>query len=215
VVVFRLSDGSSATPELLGLWHDEPAAVTFDAEQPDLQVWRADLPADVALAGTLLAVCDTRLQRSRAQLSDAAAAAERVALAEPVEFAAASRSVPRWWQEACDDLVGLAGRVSRVFSPTAVIETRVDDEMAGRSLVGLRGEVRTVWWSGCGQAEALLHQTTVTLALSTRATMVRTIAVAMSAASVIAVRLALPGGPLLALPATWRLIQRVLSERDM
>jgi hypothetical protein len=215
VAAFQLSDGSSTTPELLGLWHDEPAAVTFDDQQPDLQVWRADLPEDVALAGSLLAMCNTRLEWTGAQLSEAAAAAKRAALAAPVEFAAPGKSVPMWWQEACDDLVGLAGQVSRVFSPTAVIETRVGDEMVGRSLVGLRGNVHTTWRSGCGQADALLHETTVALALSTRVALLRTIAVVTGAASVIAVRLALPGGPLLALPATWRLIQRVLSERNM
>jgi hypothetical protein len=47
-----------------------------------------------------------------------------------------------------------------------------------------------------------------------RAAVLRTVAAVTCEASAIAVRLALPGGPLLALPAEWRFIQRLLNETN-
>jgi len=205
VTAFQLSDGSSAVPELLGLWREDSAAVAFGGQ--DLQVWRADLPADAALARDQVAACGVRLRWSRAQLPEAAAAAELAALAEPVEFGAAG-----WWRDSCDDLAGLAAQVARACSPTALIETRVGDDLVGRSLVELRGDARTAWSAGAGQRDALLHMTTVMLALSTRATLLRIVVLVTRTAPAIAVRLGLPFGPLLAMPVAWRAIQGLLNE---
>ncbi|MGH8906808.1 MAG: hypothetical protein ACRD0K_09905 [Egibacteraceae bacterium] len=217
MTVFQLSDESSAA-DLLGLWRDDPATVAFDGQEAaaDVQVWRADLPADTGLARDRLAALQARLEQSRAALSRAADEPELVAWpAGSVEFAAAAG----WWRDACGDLADLVGRVARACSPTALIETCVGGEAVGRSLVGLRGEVRTAWRAGGGQAEALLHESMVALALATRATLLRMVALVMRTAPTMAVRLALPFplGPLLALPAAWRAVQGVINsgqERD-
>lgn len=209
MTLFLSSEEPSAVPELLGLWGEDAAAVAFDGQEPGLQVWRADLPAGTALAADRLAACSARLQWAHAQLSGPAIAAELAAFAEPVEFTAAG-----WLGDACDDLAGLAGRVRLACSPTALIETRVGDQLVGRSLVGLRGDVRTVLCARGGQKDALLHKTTVALMLSTRATLLRMVALITRAAPAIAVRLALPFGPLFALPVAWRAVQAVLSEID-
>jgi hypothetical protein len=200
---------------LFGLWRDDQA-VAFDAAQPapsiDLQVWRVDLPADAAGARDLLV-------RSQARLMNAAAVAESAAAlpTEPVEFAvfAADESPPWWWRDASRAVTNLAGLLSRACSPTALIETSRGDEVVGRSLVGLRGDTRTAWRTGHDYSDALLHEATVALALSTRAELLRTIALVTRSAAAIAARLALPGGPLLALPPAWRLLQDALNIPPM
>lgn len=244
MAALRLSDGTPTDGDLLGLWRDDPAAVAFDGQ--GAQVWRADLPVDTALARNRLVACGARLQRSHAQLSEAAAQLgadmdrhrhgsaetpivpvmgelvvwpqgsgelEAPELSGDLAFTGGGQAA-QWWRETSRDLADIAGRVARACSPTLLIETSVGGELVGRSLVGLRGDVRTAWGSGRGQEDALLHEATVALALSTRATVLRMVAVVARAASAIALRLALPGGPLLALPVAWRSIQRVLNEMN-
>ena len=185
----------SGTGDLLGVWRDDDAATAFDGRGvAGIHVWRADLPGDASLART-------QLDRSCAQLSEAASAAQL--FPEPVEFAAGP------WRDATGDLAGV---LARACGLTAVVETSVGDELVGRSSITLRGDVRTVWRAGRGREDALLHQATVALALSTRATLLRRAAWVTRVASSTAVQLALPGGQLLALATAWRLIQRALSE---
>lgn len=205
MAALRLSDGTPTDGDLLGLWRDDPAAVAFDGQ--DVQVWRADLPVDTALAHNRLVACGARLRRFDAQLSRAAAQLEAPEPSGDLAF-----TVGRPWRDACGDLAGLAGQVAQACNPTSLIQTSVGGELVGHSLVGLRGDVRTAWSTGRGKEDALLHEATVALALSTRATVLRMVAVVASGACAIAVRLALPGGPLLALPVAWRSIQRVLNE---
>jgi hypothetical protein len=205
MVALRLADGTPTGDELFGLWRDDPAAVAFGGQ--DVQVWRADLPADTALAHNRLVACGAWLQHVDAQLSEAAAQLEA-----PEPSADLAFTVGGNWRDACGTLAGLADQVARACTPTSLIETTVGGELVGRSLVGLRGDVRTAWRAGRGKEEALLHQATVELALSTRATVLQMVAVVAHGACAIAVRLALPGGPLLALPVAWGSIQRLLSE---
>lgn len=251
--MLRLLDPSPTTESLLGLWRDDPAAVTFEHAAADAEGWQANLPADPALARARLAVCTARLQRAQAEIPRAAdqlgavvdqhvtgevglirTAAASAASAETeltawlrswaeledrsgAELAfgfGVSRSMARWWQEVSGDLAGIAGQVAQACSPTALVETRTGGALVGRSLIELRGDVRTAWRAGRGADDALLHETTVALVQSTRATLLRMVAVTTAGASAIAVRLALPGGPLLALPAAWRFIQRALNETN-
>ncbi|MGH8929758.1 MAG: hypothetical protein ACRDZO_03730 [Egibacteraceae bacterium] len=128
-----------------------------------------------------------------------------------VAFAAAE-PVLGWWEDVSRDLEKIAGLVARACHPRLLAETRVGGELIGRSRVGLLGDVRTVLRADREREAALLHRTTVALVLSTRATLLRAVAVVAQGAVEIAVRLALPGGPLLAVPAAWRFIQRVLHE---
>ncbi len=117
-----------------------------------------------------------------------------------------------WWRDVADGLTRTAGQVAQACHPISLAETHVGGEMIGRSRVGLLGDVRTVLRAGHERHEALLHATTVALVLSTRATLLREVAVVLHGCVEIAARLVLPGGPLLALPAAWRFIQRVLHE---
>jgi hypothetical protein len=110
----------------------------------------------------------------------------------------------------------LAGwqRLTSGCRPSAWVETRIQDELAARSLLGLGGDVRTVCRPGLGPRGAGLHQEGVRLVVASRAAFLRVVAVVTRGAVAISVRLALPGGPVLALPVAWRFVQRVLAEVD-
>jgi hypothetical protein len=223
---FLLSQASPAAGGLLGLWRDEDAAVAFDAADTAVKIpiWRADLPGDPVRAanwlrdrGSQLRRCQDRLALADDRLQTTVDSDARFAAAFPfgepdTVFAPAWQPASGWWQDASAVVARIAGRTTQALSPTMMVETRAGAELIGRSQVGLRGTMRTVWRPGAGETDALLHQTTVTLALSSRAMVLRMVAVVIRGATALALRLALPGGPLLALPTAWRFVQGVLHE---
>lgn len=213
---FLLSQASPAAGDLLGLWRDERwgdegAAVAFDAAHAatGAQRWRADLPGDPARAAGQLRACEDRLRRSQERLL---LADDRLRTGVDGEALVGAAPVVGWWQDASRHVASMAGTVARALSPTMIIETCAGIDLVGRSQVGLRGDAQTAWRREAGEADALLHHATVALALSSRATLLRMVAVVSRGATALAVRLALPGGPLLALPMAWRLVQRVVNE---
>lgn len=206
---FLLSQASRA--DLLGLWRDEAATAAFGAADAtvDIQLWRADLPGDPVQAADRLRAAGGRLRRFREQLM---LADDRLRTTVDDEVLPYAEPTAGWWQDASRQVASIAGTVARALSPTMLVETRAGAELIGRSLVRLRGDLRTVWRPEVGEAGGCLHEATVALALSSRATVLRMIAVVTRGATALAVRLALPGGPLLALPTAWRFVQRVSSE---
>ena len=57
-----------------------------------------------------------------------------------------------------------------------------------------------------------LHQHSVHLALASRLAMMHMISVVGTGAIGLAIKLTVPGGPLLVLPAAWKFVQDVLKE---
>ena len=110
----------------------------------------------------------------------------------------------------------LAGwqRLTRGCRPSAWVETRIQGEPVAGSLLGLGGNVRTVCRPGLGPRGVGLHRDGVRLVVGSRAAFLRVVACVTRGAVAISVRLALPGGPVLALPVAWRFVQRVLAEVD-
>ena len=117
-----------------------------------------------------------------------------------------------WWEQRVADLTGFANRVATWCSPAAWVETTVGDQLLARSLVGFRGDVRTVWRGAYEPIDVALHQDAVRLAASSRAALVRAVSVATCGALGLALRLSNPATAALAIPATWRFVQRVADE---
>jgi hypothetical protein len=217
---FELSDESSPTAEakVLGLWRvTTPAggfAFTASATTtPAVPLWSIDLPADPAQAARRLMSCDARLRAASQRLADAPARLE-VALDRhrpEVAFTTATSAT-----EAATDteLVGWLQRVGRACTPTAWVETRIQGEPMARSLLGPTGNLRALCRPGLGPCGAGLHQDAVRLVVSSRVALLRVVACVTRGAVAISVRLALPGGAVLALPVAWRFVQRLLGEVD-
>lgn len=118
------------------------------------------------------------------------------------------------WQEASKQVADILDRVVRVVACYAFVETRVQEQLLGRTTVSWTGDVNTVWRGGFSPEQVLLHQRTLALALDSRDTLLRTVLMVTQLAVKLSVFLSTPGGVILALPAVWRFIHQALNESD-
>ena len=116
------------------------------------------------------------------------------------------------WEQASHQLKEILERASRFVAAYAWVETRVQEELLGRTVVSWTGDVNTAWRAGLSPEQIRLHQRTLALALGSRDTLFRTVLLTAQLAVKVSVLLSTPGGVILALPAVWRFIHRVLAE---
>ena len=116
------------------------------------------------------------------------------------------------WEQASHQLKDILERASRFVAAYAWVETRVQEELLGRTVVSWTGDVNTAWRAGLRPEQIRLHQRTLALALGSRDTLFRTVLLAAQLAVKVSVLSSTPGGVILALPAVWRFIHRVLAE---
>jgi hypothetical protein len=215
---FELPDGSSAAEaDVLGIWRVAPPApgVAFAAAGSanlEAPLWRIDLPADPRRAAGRLAAGHARLRAASDLLADVTA---RLDAALDREGAAVTftAQTPAPGASAGAELVGWE-RLMSGCRPSAWVETQIQGEPVARSLLGLGGGVGTVCRPGLGPGQARLHRDGVRLVVESRAALLRVVACVTRGAVAISVRLALPGGAVLALPVAWRFVRRVLAEVD-
>lgn len=117
-----------------------------------------------------------------------------------------------WWESASRTVVKFSGRVARWCTPWSRVETLCGGRPTGLSLIGLGGDVHTVLGREIRADDAAVHERVVALAVTSRATLLRVLGIVGRGATSIGSRLALPGGPLLALPAVWRFVNEVINE---
>jgi len=118
------------------------------------------------------------------------------------------------WQQAIGQCQDLFSQAAQLVANYAVVETRSAGRLVGRTTVGWTGDVATSFPLGLTSEYATLHQATLTLALTSRLTLLQTSATVLRAAATlahIATLAAVPGGALLALPAAWKFFQEVLN----
>jgi hypothetical protein len=216
---FELSDDLSAKTAtgVLGIWRVGPSApsVAFTASHPtapEALLWRIDLPADPRQAAGRLEAGHARLRTASDRLADATARLD-AALDRSGPGVAFTAETPLAGTFTDSELDGWQRLVS-CCRPSALVETRIQDQPVARSLLGLGGNLRTVCRTGLGPRHAGLHREGVRLVVDSRAAVLRVIACVTRGAVAISVRLALPGGAVLALPVAWRFVQRVLAEVD-
>jgi hypothetical protein len=92
-----------------------------------------------------------------------------------------------------------------------LVRTYAEERCVGVTAIRGSGKLATVYRSTMG-AETGLHARGVAIVLGSRASLVRTIAVAVRGAAIVATALATPIGPFLALPAAWQLVRAVQAE---
>ncbi|WP_437302820.1 hypothetical protein [Sorangium sp. So ce388] len=105
-------------------------------------------------------------------------------------------------------LDGLAGAVT----PQLRIDTPINGVLIGATRASWTGDIHTMWAAGALADERRLHLANVRHTLAERLAMARFFAILVAGASSLALRLALPGGILSALPAAWRFVRSVLAE---
>jgi hypothetical protein len=92
------------------------------------------------------------------------------------------------------------------------VESEMEGRFLGRTAASWTGDMDTVWPEDVRPDQAALHQRALTLALASRDTMIRTVIIVASCAAKLSMAMATPGGAILALPAVWDFINRVMAE---
>ena len=116
------------------------------------------------------------------------------------------------WGQVNDQFQALVQRLQRLLNHYAWVETRVQDELLGQTIVSWTGDMRTAWEVDVGSDQQALHYRSLKLALASRQTMLRIIVIASEGAAKLSTLLTMPGGALLALPVAWKYIDEILTE---
>ncbi|NTV63299.1 MAG: hypothetical protein HGA65_07150, partial [Oscillochloris sp.] len=116
------------------------------------------------------------------------------------------------WNEAEQRFRAFAAQVHQTLANYALVETRVEQALIGRSSVDLSGGVRSLMRANLGIEQAEMHHTSLSLALESRAALLRTFTTVMRGAAIVATMLSSPIGTVAALPAAWKFVDQLLSD---
>jgi hypothetical protein len=193
---------------------------SFGSGEDGPPVWRAVLAADVSLAAADLAEAESRLTAAQRGLE---LAERRRATTLEVAREAAAGAANRAFGASPDAAVATDERDlldslrqprpeagASIWSALAqlhldgTVETELGGQLVARTLLGWAAGERTVWRAECTDSQAALHRRTVSLAMESRVVLVRRLSLGLRYAARVAATLALPGGPLLALPTVLR-----------
>jgi hypothetical protein len=136
-------------------------------------------------------------------------------LTTPVSYGQFDRKQP---QERETDLVATSqwrqflDQVREMIANYARVETAIAGVPIGRTAVGWTGNFRTAWIPAITDADLQVHRHNVDLTLQWRLGTLRMVGVVGAGAANIAVKLGVPGGQLLAIPAVWNFVKDVLKE---
>lgn len=103
-------------------------------------------------------------------------------------------------------------QVREMIANYARVETQIAGTPIGRTAVGWTGDFRTFWTPAVTVADMQVHRHNVDLTLQWRLGTLRMVGVVGAGAANVAVKLGLPGGQLLAIPAVWNFVKDVLAE---
>lgn len=130
------------------------------------------------------------------------------------ELSFAMGEAPGNWQRANEQFQAVLRRLLGLVTYLARVETQIEDQLVGCTIVGWTGTMRTAWGTGFGPDHLALHCRSLALALASRQTLLRTLMIVTQGAARISALLAIPGGQILALPVAWKYANQVLAEVD-
>jgi hypothetical protein len=224
-----------AGDDIFGIWDARSADMAFGPSlEPDEDVWRVELPADgrAALADRWRAI--DAAERATEESASRLAEFIRSGCLVPVDFSGRGTAEDElrsalefheampdfgigsgWFsggRESIQEVLDFFARATRWLSGVARIETVVGGAIVARSEIGAFGSTQAVWCSGLDSERAQTHLGAVEIALATRRAWIRLAGVLLGGAAEL-VALATSGiGWLVALPAVWRFVRRVLAE---
>ncbi len=103
-------------------------------------------------------------------------------------------------------------QVREMIANYARVETELAGNSIGQTAVSWTGDFRTIWTPAVSLADMNLHRRNVDVTLQWRLGTMRFVGVVGAGAANVAVKLGIPGGQLLALPAVWNFVKDVLAE---
>ncbi len=219
-----------------------PVRFSIDASAAPTQIWRAALSADPLAARVTLGVAREQLRAQEAALATAeermrratyagtsfssstvGGAPERALQGLVQELRADSgtptgasfslhETTPTAWVAAEAQFRAFVAQARETISTYATIETRQERLLIGRTRVNWGGDVRSHLIAGVSRIQAELHRRTLTLALRSRAAILRVFGIVLRGARIVAQMISSPIGTVTALPAAWSFVQEVLGE---
>lgn len=121
--------------------------------------------------------------------------------------------VPReTWDQARSQFQNAIDRILRLVVYYAWVETRMAGHMLARTMVGWSGDVDTLWELNLTASQFNLHKRSLSLAITSRNTLIRTLVTATQGAVKLSALITTPGGAVLALPVAWKYVNQILSE---
>lgn len=103
-------------------------------------------------------------------------------------------------------------QVREMIANYARVETEIAGMPIGQTAVSWTGDFRTIWTPAVGVDDMTLHRRNVEVTLQWRLGTMHFVGVVGAGAANVAVKLGVPGGQLLALPAVWNFVKDVLRE---
>lgn len=242
MAIFEVIDpvlGATTPP---GPWVMRPAPpVSFSvaaAPEEAGPVWRVNLPADLQAAQVVLDDAGRSLHAQEVALSSATARLQRLARggasfstrmpapeaellglmmeARAAESGAASfglrESAMEGWQEAEERFQAFANQIQTTLTTYAVVETTIEQVLIGRSRVDLSGGIQSLFRDDFQPDEIELHRKTLSVALASRAALLRTFITVLRGATIVATMFSSPVGAISALPAAWKFVDQLLDD---
>jgi hypothetical protein len=121
--------------------------------------------------------------------------------------------VPReTWDQARSQFQNAIDRILRLVAYYAWVETRTAGQLLARTMVGWSGDVDTLWELNLTEGQFSLHKRSLSLAIASRNTLIRTLVTATQGAVKLSALITTPGGAVLALPVAWKYVNQILSE---
>jgi hypothetical protein len=116
------------------------------------------------------------------------------------------------WQKAAKDFRASVDRIRTTLTQFANVETSIQGRFIGRTIVSWSGKFETSWHPSSDWNESHLHQRSLEVALASRRLLLNLLIVSTQSAAKLSALLAVPGGPIMVLPAVWKYVTRMMDE---
>ncbi len=121
-------------------------------------------------------------------------------------------SLSQRWRQVNTQFREAIERIIRSATHYAWVETRIDDQLLARTVMGWSGDTHTIWQTDASHEQTRLHRRSLGLALASRETHLRMFELVTQGAITLSLIAATPGGVVMALPAAWRFVNRIIAE---
>jgi len=120
------------------------------------------------------------------------------------------------WAEAKARFDGLMTQIDHDVLHLAWVETNIEQHLIARTIVNWDGDAQTAWLEEAGDEQAGLHERALRSVTQTRLLRLRMFITIASGAARLSVLMAAPGGAVLALPAVYQYVTKILAQaREM
>lgn len=116
------------------------------------------------------------------------------------------------WQAAESQFQALIAQIDRDVLHFAWVETNISNQLIARTTVDWSGDAQTIWMQSVSDRQIALHQRALYITTQTRNLRLRLFVTVTSGAAKMAALMATPGGAVLALPAMYQYVIKILKQ---